>query len=234
VQGAAATFTNLTLLVPGSIRVGGLAGLYDATSIAKLGLDHQVTMLEKRMVALDSEARIVTLEDGSTLPYEALVLCPGLQDQTRARLGIAPHDQVPVYTLADILTDLTADEASQLQGVVVYGSTLDATSCVTTLLSRGVREEAILHVQPPGAAPVASTLVQAALDAARQELEGEAAGEAATTVAVEKDLTLTRVDFDEGGAAAVFAPMQADAEPVVMGCVLRTPTPSLVENRQAC
>ena len=41
-QGAAATFTNLTLLVPGSIRVGGLAGLYDAASIAKLGLDHQV------------------------------------------------------------------------------------------------------------------------------------------------------------------------------------------------
>lgn len=93
-QGAAATFTNVTLLVPGSIRVGGLAGLYDAASIAKLGLDHQVTMLEKRMVALDSEARIVTLEDGASLPYEALVLCPGLQDQTRARLGIAPHDQV--------------------------------------------------------------------------------------------------------------------------------------------
>jgi len=48
--------------------------------------------------------------------------------------------QVPVYTLADILTELTVDEAAQLQGVVVYGATLDATSCVTTLLARGVKQ----------------------------------------------------------------------------------------------
>ena len=46
------------------------------------------------MVALDAAQRTVSLEDGSSLPYEVLVLCPGLQDQTRARLGIAPHDQV--------------------------------------------------------------------------------------------------------------------------------------------
>jgi len=46
------------------------------------------------MVALDAQARVVTLEDNTSLPYEALVLCTGLQDQTRARLGIAPHDQV--------------------------------------------------------------------------------------------------------------------------------------------
>ena len=35
-------FTALTLLSAGSIHVGGVAGMYNAASIAKLGLDHQV------------------------------------------------------------------------------------------------------------------------------------------------------------------------------------------------
>jgi len=62
--------------------------------------------------------------------------------------------------------------------------------------------------------------VQAALETARLELQGEAGEEeeaASASVSVERELTLTRVDFDEGGAAAVFAPVQEDAEPVVMG-----------------
>ena len=60
------------------------------------------------------------------------------------------------------------------------------------------------------------------METARLELQGEAgeeeeAASASASVSVEKELTLTRVDFDEGGAAAVFAPVQEDAEPVVMG-----------------
>jgi hypothetical protein len=80
----------------------------------------------------------------------------------------------------------------------------------------------VLHVKPPGAAPVAATLVARALAAAQDSLQGDEgeAGEAAAAVAVEEGLTLTRVDFDEGGAAAVFAKVGDDdaAEPVVMGC----------------
>lgn len=54
-----------------------------------------------------------------------------------------------MYTYQDIRTELTEEEGAQLLGVVVYGNTLDAVSCITTLLARGVPAAAILHVKPP-------------------------------------------------------------------------------------
>lgn len=54
----------------------------------------QVSIVESRMVGLDCDQRHITLQDGSTIKYEVCILATGLQDQTRARLGIAPQDQV--------------------------------------------------------------------------------------------------------------------------------------------
>eukprot|EP00959_Pyramimonas_sp_CCMP1952_P261797 5474433-Pyramimonas_sp.AAC.1 len=89
-----AKFLAITLLAPGGVRVGGVAGLYDSASVAKLGLDAQVQILDNRLVGVDRDAHEARLADGSTLKYECLLLCTGLQDQTRARLGIHPQDQV--------------------------------------------------------------------------------------------------------------------------------------------
>lgn len=64
------------------------------------------------------------------------MLCASRRDYTFSISAVCKDQscvvfQVPVYTMSDILNDLTEDEGKQLQGVVVYGNTLDSLSCVT-------------------------------------------------------------------------------------------------------
>eukprot|EP00854_Cymbomonas_tetramitiformis_P006217 gene6217-7449_t len=162
------------------------------TGLACLERLLQVTIVDERMVELDREAHEIVLESGRRLPYEVLLLTTGLQDQTRYRLGIEVNDPVPVYNLLEILNSLTEEEASGLEGIIVYGSSFEAMQCLQTLGQRGVPSEAVSHIMPP-------TEMQAA-----QGLEKAYDMEQVFDMAQFSQMRLMRVDFDEQGATAVF------------------------------
>ncbi|KAK3268481.1 hypothetical protein CYMTET_23019 [Cymbomonas tetramitiformis] len=165
------------------------------TGLACLSL-LQVTIVDERMVELDREAHEIVLESGRRLPYEVLLLTTGLQDQTRYRLGIEVNDPVPVYNLLEILNSLTEEEASGLEGIIVYGSSFEAMQCLQTLGQRGVPSEAVSHIMPP-------TEMQAA-QVVKKGLEKAYDMEQVFDMAQFSQMRLMRVDFDEQGATAVF------------------------------
>jgi hypothetical protein len=91
----------------------------------------------------------VRLDDGTTLVYDVLVLAPGLQNVTLSAVKNGGVDGV--CSAGELSTHLTAADAAELSGVIVYGDTLDALSAMGTLSARGVNlSEAALHVAPPG------------------------------------------------------------------------------------
>lgn len=146
-------FNNVSLVAPGGLQVGGAASAYTRASLAKLaletggGVNGGVTVVDAAMVGLDRDTRNVYLDDDTALPYEMLVLATGRRDQTRFRLAAA--EDLPVERLGDLAANLTPEEAGDLDGVVVYGDTLEALGAVRTLLNKGVKPAAIRVVTPP-------------------------------------------------------------------------------------
>jgi hypothetical protein len=122
-------FNNITLVAAGGLFVGGPASVYNRASLAKLALENgdgpsgSVVVVNNAMVGLDREARLVHLNDDTTLSYEMLVLASGHQDQTRHRLGAS--EALPVERLNDLVSNLSPEDAAALRGVIVYGDTLE-------------------------------------------------------------------------------------------------------------
>lgn len=54
----------------------------------RLSVSSRVRVVAAALSDLDCESKTLTLSDGSVLPYDYLVLAPGLQDQTAAALGV--------------------------------------------------------------------------------------------------------------------------------------------------
>lgn len=89
------------------------------------------------------------LDDGSTLVYDVLVLTPGLHNATLS--AVKDGGVGGVCSAGELATHLTAADAAELSGVIVYGDTLDALTAVGTLAAQGVTlSESVLHVAPPG------------------------------------------------------------------------------------
>ena len=55
--------------------------LYGARTLAQLALPSKCRVVADRLVDVDRAKRVVRLPDGSVLPYDYLVLTPGLQTQ---------------------------------------------------------------------------------------------------------------------------------------------------------
>ena len=89
------------------------------------------------------------LDDGSTLVYDVLVLAPGLHNATLS--AVKDGGVGGVCSAGELYTHLTAADAADLSGVIVYGDTLDAVTAMGTLSAQGVDlSETALHVAPPG------------------------------------------------------------------------------------
>lgn len=89
------------------------------------------------------------LDDGSTLVYDVLVLAPGLHNATLT--AVKDGGVGGVCSAGELSTHLTAADAAELSGVIVYGDTLDALTAMGTLAAQGVTlSESALHVAPPG------------------------------------------------------------------------------------
>jgi hypothetical protein len=76
---AALTFGNITLLAPGGICIGGIGSAFTKSSIARMGLDAQVFLLNGEMHGLDRASRSIVLSDGTVLSYSLLLICAGVQ-----------------------------------------------------------------------------------------------------------------------------------------------------------
>ncbi|CAM9515357.1 unnamed protein product, partial [Choristocarpus tenellus] len=119
------------------------------------------------MMDLDRENRAILLPDGSVVPYDALVLCTGLQDNSSRYLGlwlpgVDPSDPgVPGFLSLDTSDLLQKVEAAlgigsrekQDRGVVVYGGALKALAAVQGLIDLGVQPQHITVVYVPPPAP---------------------------------------------------------------------------------
>jgi hypothetical protein len=91
----------------------------------------------------------VRLDDGSALLYDVLVLAPGLHNATLS--AVKAGGVGGVCSAAELAAHLTAADAADLAGVIVYGDTLDAVTAMATLAAQGVDlADAVLHVAPPG------------------------------------------------------------------------------------
>lgn len=71
-------------------------------------------VIAQTLVDIDCAQKTALLDDGSLLPYDTLVLTPGLQDQTIATVLAAanadekaPADGLPLSTVLDVLPCLT-------------------------------------------------------------------------------------------------------------------------------
>eukprot|EP00752_Nemacystus_decipiens_P015636 g13953.t1 len=144
----------------------------DTDRMARMGLERHVRVVRSRMVHLDRENGAILLPDGSVVPYDVLVLCTGLQDDSSRRLGLwapglNPSDPgVPGFVSLDS-PFLRSDVEKALASVgpdaevVVYASALKALCAAQGLTDLGVAPGRITVVRPltagAGAPPTAST-----------------------------------------------------------------------------
>ncbi|CAM9677642.1 unnamed protein product, partial [Ectocarpus fasciculatus] len=138
----------------------------DADRMARMGLERHVRVVRSRMVHLDRENGAILLPDGSVVPYDVLVLCTGLQDDTSRRLGLwAPglnpsSPGVPGFISLDspflrVDVEKALAKAPPDAGVVVHAVALKALCAVRGLIDMGVAPGRISVVRPlpAGSAP---------------------------------------------------------------------------------
>jgi hypothetical protein len=156
-------FNNLTLVSPHGLPSGNddrpadsflsTTHAYSAADRQQIGLETWVNVVEDKMVRIDREYKVLILESGAILPYDCLVLTPGLQYMAEA--PETPNTPNNVYALND-----AEDAAAFLQTVattpaisegttLVYGDTIDAYAAVQGLLSHGIPGDMIELVRPP-------------------------------------------------------------------------------------
>jgi apoptosis-inducing factor 3 len=109
-------------------------------------------LLGRRVTALDTRARRVTLHDGSSLPYGALLLATGAE---AVRLPAHFHAGLPVHylrTLADSRAIIAAAEGATR--AVVLGASFIGLEVAAALRTRGVD----VHIVSPDARPLEKVL----------------------------------------------------------------------------
>ncbi|CAM9541824.1 unnamed protein product, partial [Ectocarpus sp. 12 AP-2014] len=154
----------------------------DADRMARMGLERHVRVVRSRMVHLDRENGAILLPDGSVVPYDVLVLCTGLQDDTSRRIGLwAPglnpyRPGVPGFISLDspflrVDVEKALAKAPPNAGVVVYAVALKALCAVRGLIDMGVAPGRISVVRPlsAGSAAAAPRMADVAVSAGDEE-----------------------------------------------------------------
>jgi hypothetical protein len=83
---------------------------FDSQHLDELAIAARVRVVESTLADLDCEKKVAVLADGSQLPYDYLVLCPGLQDQMPTRF--TRDDSPLVATEAAVAAAAAAAEAA--------------------------------------------------------------------------------------------------------------------------
>lgn len=127
---------------------------YDEATMQRLSLQSRVRVIADTLADIECDQKHIVLSDGSILPYDHLVLSPGLQDQTAGVLGIDLNTNHGLFSITDEedIRDMQAflDEASP-QRVVVYGNTLQALTALRGLLDSSVAPSWITWAFPNNA-----------------------------------------------------------------------------------
>ncbi|XP_019642271.1 PREDICTED: cilia- and flagella-associated protein 61-like [Branchiostoma belcheri] len=134
-----------------------------------------VNVVFGKMVAINRQTKHVIVAGGTKVPYDHLVLCTGQQYQVpapteadinqeemtnatlpnnphRRFLGEGPRNVMTVndsHDAASMLHTLRYDFLNTEGQLIVYGNTLDAYTCVQTVLALGVDGSRIHLVEPP-------------------------------------------------------------------------------------
>ena len=126
---------------------------------------HLLASLTGTVTAIDRQAQQVALSDGTSVPYDSLVLTPGLQEDTWRRIGLPSPAALPMGVqsvpavgayAASLLTQqieavaaAAADPEAPVNDVIVYGSSLAALSTVQQLIASGLPPNMVVLVEPP-------------------------------------------------------------------------------------
>jgi len=108
------------------------------------------------MTAVDRSARVIGLPDGAVVPYDILVLTPGLTEPTAARLGFPDPNAAPLSlhflshpaacVVLDDVASRGADRDPTGRDVIVYGAGLEALTAIAALIDRGIAPSRITFV----------------------------------------------------------------------------------------
>ena len=200
-------FNNLTLVSPHGLPSGNddrpadsflsNTHAYSANDRQQIALETWVNVVEDKMVRIDRDYKCLVLESGAVLPYDCLVLTPGLQ-----YLSAAPESPNPpnnVFALndkedaADFLKAVAEDAAVHDGNTIVYGDTVDAYSAVQGLLAGGMQGDSIDFVRPPHP---------------ESEAEGACFGDARVVAEVEAALKEAGVKMHDGLELISYAPRE--------------------------
>ncbi len=134
-------------------------------TLLRRGTDHfgqqRITLLNGRATHVDTKARIVTLENGSTLPFDRLLIATGSSPATPPVPGIEGPAVHPCWTLADA----RAIQALAQPGarVVQMGAGFIGCIILEALASRGVKLTVVEmgdRMVPRMMGPVAGTMIK--------------------------------------------------------------------------
>jgi NADH dehydrogenase FAD-containing subunit len=114
---------------------------YDQATMQRLSMQSRVRVIADTLSDIHCDQKHIVLSDGSVLPYDHLVLTPGLQDQTAGVLGVdlnTNHGLFSITDAADVDDMLAFLEEASPQKIVVYGNTLQALTTIRGLLDNEV------------------------------------------------------------------------------------------------
>ncbi len=134
-------------------------------TLLRRGTDHfaqqRITLLNGRATAVDTQARVVTLDNGSRLPFDRLLIATGSSPATPPIPGIQGPAVHPCWTLADA----RAIQALAVPGarVVQMGAGFIGCIILEALASRGVKLTVVEmgdRMVPRMMGPVAGTMIK--------------------------------------------------------------------------
>lgn len=139
---------------------------YSPKDLKKIALRTWVNVVAEKMVDIDRKEQTLILSDGAVVPYDFLVLAPGLQYRVVLPAGIsgAPRNVIAVNTAADVGNLLDWIDSSFLHedgNAVLYGSSLDTLSLIQTMINIGVPGSRVVLVKPTSEAFVSDAVVDA-------------------------------------------------------------------------
>lgn len=124
---------------------------WDAAMMRKLSFESRIRVIANELVDLDCDKQHVVLSDGAILPYDYLVLTPGLQDQTAGVLGVDLSQCSGLFSVStpeeveDLLGFLQEGKPDQ---VVVYGNSHAAVCTIRGLIDAGIAATSITWAYP--------------------------------------------------------------------------------------
>eukprot|EP00941_MAST-03F_sp_MAST-3F-sp1_P004015 g4015.t1 len=219
-------FTNLKLISPGGLPRGESSvhaygdnpnellhgrSLYTSQELGQLGLGNKISVLPKKLVAIDRNAACVIVpsddeESEDMVPYDVLLLTTGLQDDTDAQIGYNVELPEGVHFLTHRITSEFAapaidKAAAEKSNVVVFGASLRALQAIECLLRKNIDSKHITWVYSKFPTEIANSSVASQMVVSQLDKLG---------ITRYEGLVVDRLVGDDNGklVECVFVPIQ--------------------------